>query len=405
MILILKITCRRIRQYSFVVLAVAAACSGRLSRPDSGVEPVLPDGGATVTRAAVVGAAADCAVLSAKEFRDAVATLKTATATFAGSGSAADRQAARESFHVAFDAWQVNEVLQFGPSAPSTMPGGLDMRDQIHSWPLVSRCAMEQALVAKSYEGGVSSMLVNQRGLPALEYLLFYEGDDTACDATSPIVTQGTWAAMTSVERASRRRAYAAQVALDVHGRASELVAQWENGFKVSMATAGNGSALFPTTQAALNTVTDALFYVETAMRDAKLARPLGLRDCAAAPCLDQLESPYAGRSKRNIAYNLIGVRRVIMGCEADGSGIGFDDLLVSVGAQTTAQQLEASVASAQAAVTAIVEPDLKDALIADPASVRALYDAMKGITDRLKTDFLTVLDLERPSSLETDND
>jgi uncharacterized protein len=403
--LILKIISPPARQHACALLALLAACTGRPSKPDSGVEQRLPDGGALVTRAAVVNAAADCAVLSAKEFRDAATVLKSATATFAPSGDAMAQQAACDAFQLALDVWQVNEVLQFGPAAPSTMPGGNDMRDQIDSWPLVSRCAVEEKLVSKSYESGVSSMLVNQRGLPALEYLLFYEGDDTACGATSPIVAQGTWAAMSSVERATRRRAYAAQVAVDLHARASELVSQWENGFKLSMTTAGTGSALFPTTQAALNTVSHALFYVETSMRDAKLARPLGLRDCATAPCLDQLESPYAGRSKRNIAYNLIGVRRVIMGCETDGSGIGFDDLLVGVGAQTTAQQLEASVAAAQAALTAIDEPDLKDALIADPASVRALYDAMKGITDQLKTDFLTVLDLERPSSLETDND
>jgi hypothetical protein len=36
---------------------------------------------------------------------------------------------------------------------------------------------------------------------------------------------------------------------------------------------------------------------------------------------------------------------------------------------------------------------------------VRALYDAVKGVTDVLKTEVVTVLDLELPQKVEGDND
>ena len=404
MILILKITRALARQPVFALALALAACSGKPAKPDSG-EPPLADGGVAVSRAQVVTAAAECAIASAEQFREAAAVLEAAAAQHATAGDATSLAAAREAFHVAFDAWQVNEALQFGPAAPSTTPGGNDLRDQIDSWPLQSRCAVEEQLVSQSYQHGVRSLLVNRRGLPTLEYLLFFEGTDTACDATSPIVLQGSWAALSAPELAARRRAYAAQAAKDVHAWAGELVAQWKNGFKDTMVTAGTGSALFGTTQAALNVVSDALFYADKQMKHAKLARPLGLEECAAPPCLDQLESLYAGRSKRNLGQNLVGMRRLLHGCAPDHSGVGFDDLLIGVGAEGTARRLDQHVASAQATLDAIDEPDLKEALLADPASVHAVHAALQQLTHALKTEFLSVLDLELPKALETDND
>lgn len=49
----------------------------------------------------------------------------------------------------AFASWQENEVLQFGPAAPLAVAGGQELRDQIYSWPLVSRCAVEETLVSR----------------------------------------------------------------------------------------------------------------------------------------------------------------------------------------------------------------------------------------------------------------
>lgn len=398
LILILKITTRALRQPAFAIALLIAACTSKPPKPDGG-EPNM------TSRAAVVTAAAECAISSAKEFRTAADTMKTAVAAYAAAPDAQTQAAAREAFHAAFDSWQINEQLQFGPAAPSTTPGGNDMRDQIDSWPLVSRCAIEEQLVSKSYESGVRSMLVNRRGMPALEYLLFFEGDDTACSDTSPIVAQGSWATLSSTERASRRRAYAAAVAADVAVWAADLVAQWEGGFKDDMLTAGTGSTLFGTTQAALNVVSDAVFYMDKQVKHAKLRRPLGLEECANPTCPELLESPYARRSKRNIEKNLVGLRRLLRGCEADHSGVGFDDLLTAIGADQVTKQIHEHTDGVQAALSAIEEADLDAALVADKASVLEVHAKVTSLGSLLKTEFLTDLDLELPKTLEGDND
>jgi hypothetical protein len=55
--------------------------------------------------------------------------------------------------------------------------------------------------------------------------------------------------------------------------------------------------------------------------------------------------------------------------------------------------------------VVATLDPPLEDALLTDPSKVSAVHQAVKGITDLLKTEFITLLDLELPSSVATDND
>jgi hypothetical protein len=129
------------------------------------------------------------------------------------------------------------------------------------------------------------------------------------------------------------------------------------------------------------------------------------LRECATGTCPERLESRFAHRSKANLQANLLAVRRIIEGCQDGFTGPGFDDLLEAVGAGAVAGRLRERLVAAQAALEAIEEPDLAEAIAADAASVRALHARLKDVTDVLKTEFLSVLDLEIPRKLEGDND
>ncbi|MCP3140793.1 imelysin family protein [Pyxidicoccus xibeiensis] len=389
------------------LLCLTACKSEDGGKPDAGPGP----GNDTLaaTRTAVLGATGACVLKTAREFETAATALETATAALAAGPGDTTRDAARAAFHSAMDAWQVAEVMQLGPAAPTSVAGGAELRDNIYSWPLVSRCAVEEQLVNKSYESaGFPSALVSRRGLAALEYLLFYEGSDTACPPTSAIVAQGTWAALSTEERAARKRAYAVAAAADVRRRAAQLVQAWspdQGGFVRTLETAGSGNATYPTSQAALNAVSDALFYFEREVKDMKLARPLGLRDCSTATCPEFLESRISARSKANVRANLVGFRRLIQGCGEGNEGTAFDDLLKASGAEALATKLQERMVAAETAIDAVPGAGLEAPLAQDPASVRALYDAVKGVTDVLKTELVTVLDLELPQSVEGDND
>lgn len=391
----------------WIVVTALVGLSGCKSETKPPVEE--GPGKAETTRVELLKAVSSCVQTSAREFQTVAGELKTATAALAAQPGADTRQAAREAFHRAMDAWQVLKMMQIGPAAPRAAPGGAEIRDNIYSWPLVSRCAVEEQLVSRGYESAsFPTTLVSRRGLHALEYLLFYEGADTECAASSPIVANGTWAALPAEEREARKRAYAAVVASDVKARADELVDAWDAGkgnFAKTFEEAGPGNPVYATSQAALNSASDALFYAEEFVKDKKLARPLGLRECSGDTCPELLESPFARRAKANIAANLVGYRRVTQGCGAGFEGTGFDDLLQAVGAEPLVSKLNERSVAAQATLQAVEEADLAQALSQDKPSVRAMYDSLKGITDVLKTELATVLDFELPAAVEGDND
>lgn len=407
----------RLAIFSVVLIACTSCQAKEAIRQPSDASVVLPPddagGDASETpgfsRGDLLAAFGACALDRAQDFLTRSGTLETALAALVASPGDGNRDSARAALRAAFASWQESEVLQLGPAAPVSVAGGQDLRDQIYSWPLVSRCAVEETLVSQGYaQPGFAGAVVNRRGLAALEVLLFHDGADTACGPTSVIVSSGSWAALDDSERAARRRAYALAAAADVRARATTLVAAWSPGqgdFLRTLASAGPGNPTYPTTQSALNAVSDALFYVEAISKDLKLAPAIGLRDCDVAPCPALLESQYAALNKAHLAANLRGFRRIVEGCGAGYGGLGLDDLLVAVGGGTVAASLRTRALAAEAALAAIVQPDLAAALAADPQSVRAVYDAFKALSDVMKTDLVSVLDLELPASVEGDND
>ncbi len=368
----------------------------------------------SVSRSALLRAFGECALETARHFLARASELESAAIALRDTSGPASQQteAAREAYRKALDAWQVAEVMQFGPAAQVVHPGGRDLRENIYSWPLVGRCPVETEIVSRGYEASAFSTMAasNRRTLTALEYLLFYEGADTACPASSPIVASGSWAALSTDEIAARKRAYAAVVASDVRSRAMELVAAWaplEGNFVRSLETAGPGNAVYPTSRAAFNAVSDALFYIEITAKDMKLARPLGLDAyCGLEPtCPEALESPVARRAKANLAANLQGFGRIALGCGPDFAGLGFDDLLVELGQADLARRIRDAVSTGTARLAAIEEPDLAEALEKDRPSVADAYAAFRVITNILKMELVGVLDLELPKEVKSDND
>lgn len=95
----------------------------------------------------------------------------------------------------------------------------------------------------------------------------------------------------------------------------------------------------------------------------------------------------------------------MLQGCGEQNSGLGFDDMLAAVGQDQMAREMADGITAAIAAADAVQGDDLAAALTSQRPQVDALYTAVKAVTDRLKTDFMSVLDLEIPRRIEGDND
>ena len=383
-------------------IALAMASSSACGEEGGGEK----QGGIEPARTRVLESSAQCALETSRDFlTKADALVSAAAALEAAPTDAAKLSAAQTAWQDAMSQWQRAEMMQFGPAASSTAAvGGQDLRDEIYSWPLVSTCRVDQKIVEQVWQGPLATEAVNARGLDSIEYLLFHAGPENDCAATNLINTDGSWQAITDLE--SRRAAYAHAAAKDVQARAQTLTSSWEpaeGDFVAKLADAGK-SGPYPSQKEALNAVSDALFYVELVVKDAKLAKPLGMTpECVAASCPETLEHQTAKRAKRSIADNMAGFALLYRGCGPGATG--FDGLLRDKGGAAVADKIDAALLDVDAKILAIEEDDLAEALAQDQPSVLALYEAVKRLTDVLKTEFVMVLDVEIPQTVGGDND
>ena len=105
-----------------------------------------------------------------------------------------------------------------------------------------------------------------------------------------------------------------------------------------------------------------------------KLAAPLGLSDGEAADP-GKVEAPLSGTSLSRIRANLASVEQAFTG----GDGLGLDDYLEFLDANTQAALVEEKLAEALNALDAIEEP-LETAVTNQPDAVQALYDAVQAL-------------------------
>jgi predicted lipoprotein len=388
------------------------------SNVDSGAPGVDAgeSGSADSIRAVLANVGGNVALATYRRLASDVAALEAATAALAADPSDANRDAARAAYVRAMDRAQRAEVFQLGPAAPlGTTPGALALRDEIYAWPLVNACRIDQETVTTSFETteGLAAEALNVRGLGALEYLLFEETGGNACPPTASINTMGSWAALGAEGVRARRATYAHTATRLARAEVDALVAAWEGGFLEQLRTAGAGSGTYASAQEGLNALSDALFYVYEPLLDMKLGTPAGMYTCVTATCPEAVESPWRDRaagasgeggSLPALVANLEAFRAGYLGHDGTTDGPGLDDLLREVGATDLDGRMQAAIDAAIEAVEAIEGP-LSVAVVERPAQVAAAIEAVDALTLLLKTEVITVLDLELPMRAEGDND
>jgi predicted lipoprotein len=373
---------------------------------DGGMDP-KPD--PKFSKGALLSAFAQCSVQHYEDLESLAQALVTASEAWAAERDTQHLNAARDAFVLMMDSLEEVEVFRFGPFARATEPGGKGLRDRIYAFPLRSTCKIDQQIVNQAYAADdFSASALNARGLGAFEYLAFHQGSGNSCGSIININANGSWAALSSDELFKRRADYAVAVAKEAEKHTRALVTAWKpsgEDFASELKNAGNGSSTYESAQAALNAVSDGIFYVEKEVKDWKLGWPLGLvPECVSGSCPEAVESPYAKISNRQIVRNFVGFRRLFKGCGPDYSGLGFDDWLKEVGAEDLATRMLAALDAAEE-YARTMDPPIEQAITADKGKVTLLHTKLKALTDLMKGEFVTVLNLEPPAGVEGDND
>jgi predicted lipoprotein len=304
----------------------------------------------------------------------------------------------------AMTSWQAMEVLQVGPAASSLYAdGGMDIRDNLYSWPSTNPCRVDQETVEGNWDEDdfFTVNLVNVMGFDAMEVLLFSSDEENRCSTPIDINADGTWDALGDDGVRLNRAAYSLSLSEQMAVELSSIQTAWspkEENFHAILNTAGND--VYANKTAALNALYDALFYLETSVNDRKLGWSLGYNDCGQDDCSDYLESPFAGNSTVWVAQNLTTFRALFMGVD----GAGFYDLLTTFDEVALADELVTALDTADSAAS-LLSDALPTTQSENAEDGDALYDAVKRVTDLLKGDIATVLTLQIPSEAAGDVD
>ena len=305
--------------------------------------------------------------------------------------------------------WQKIEVMQVGPLTTNDAK----LRNAIYSWPVTNQCAVDQdvghfelgTINDNAYD--ITRRTVTRRGLDAAEYLLFNDDLNHSCSSDS--LAPSLWNQRSESERSIARCNFVSELATDINNSAKELTLAWTSdvtGYQTVLANAGNEGNPFDSAQAAINHITDAMFYIDSVTKDAKLAAPIGLADnsCGNAACVDDIESLLSNNAINNVQNNLVALQSLFLGAPKGTEAQGFDDYLIAVDAQELATTMATDIQAAIDATDAF-SGSMTDAVNASPEKVQALHQAVKTVTDNLKSLFITYLSLELPLTSAGDAD
>ncbi|MBX2859421.1 MAG: imelysin family protein [Cellvibrionaceae bacterium] len=321
------------------------------------------------------------------------------------------------------DAWlelqaaiQRSEMHILGPVSENS--GGLLNRINSYNGSELSLCGIDQAVVLASQASDFDITLRtnNQRGVTALEYLLFDNSLTHHCPSQIPETAD--WNQRSAEERRQLRCNYAQIVSADIGNSAAELLQAWAidgENYRLDFINPNN-------VEDNLSALSDALFYLDVDVKDRKLGIPTGINNegCSAIACADAVESPFAEASLRHIRHNLESFAEMLTG----GEGLGFDDIIRFAGVDELNSRMLTAVDDAIVAIDNM-EVSLKqqaDAIVtsedeaacanalANPGSPSEqaacrLFGLIRRLTDDLKVDFVAAVNVDLPERGQADND
>lgn len=390
-----------------VSLVGLAACGG--GSGGSGGGEMLGD----EARRAVLADLGETVILPAlRDFDGQAQSLAAAVAAHASDpADTAAKASAQSAWRDAIASFARVEVLQVGPAAVSSKPGGEDLRDLIYAYP--NRNLFQIDCRALNGEMVDATTRIDAMGLGALEHLLFNPVQQTALDSDS--CPDGNTAQL--------RADYARAIADFIAQTAARLSQRWEpaqGDFLSEWANAGAGSTVYSRPQDALDALSTALFYAEKETKDRKIACPTGI-GATGLTCtgndVSRVEFPFARASTVMLRNNVQVFRDVFTGLDG---GMGMNALLRGIERDDIADKLLARLDATLAQLDQQISPDFEAEVEAisdqdactnaqsmrsgEPAAC-ALHGLIQDAMTTFRSEVVAALSLATPDNAAGDND
>ena len=263
----------------------------------------------------------------------------------------------------------------------------------------------------------ISKQQVITRGLPALEYLFFNTDLNHSCAVETPALTD--WDALSDLDKQQHRCNYAVKVAKDLQDSSNEIVNKWD------MEQANYRSAFISQSNlgSQIKSLSDALFYIDKELKDLKVlpALPADVIKIITknTPTSAYVEEyPYSQTSLAMIKANLQGLKAVFFG----NGGYSFDDIIIEQDFKEVADRFENNIDAAIAVIDAMemngvtlttaaaaIDTESCTNALANPDTaddnICKLFGYSKRLSDSLKSEFVSIVNLDLPNRAQADND
>jgi predicted lipoprotein len=269
--------------------------------------------------------------------------------------------AAKSAWRAARGALRRTAAFQFGPTEELRAPNNLDF------WP-VRENDIEKAIAdapAVIDDAYLSKLGASQKGLPALEYLLFASGVGTP-----------------------ERCAYAEGLAREIATRSHELALAWEK-YAPDLVHAGEDGSSIASTQAGVNLALTSTNSALVELTDRTLARPLGEKS-GGVPQPEECESRYSGDSIVDYRSALLSVNSMWVGAPSGQKGKGLT-LLVRRKDIPFDESVRSSIALIDERASAIDAP-LSDEVVNDKEPVQSTLEAARDLRRIMATEVVQVM-------------
>lgn len=304
------------------------------------------------------------------DFKNKANNLHNAVSLFTESPTEEALGNAREVLKETYLAWQKVNLYEFGPAEE------LALRQNMNEFP--TQYATIENNIASGTWDLASFRNIDQKGLPALDYLLFREGSPSA-----------TLPDFTTAENADNRRQYLQEVADEVNELATEVYNGWDpqqsNYLGTFNTTLGNSA------NSSLSLLVNNLNIGYEIIKNKKLNIPLGNRTIDGQPIPRAVEAYYSGISLELMKANLESVEHTFRGVANGIDGPGLDDYIDAHYKAGNIQndltdQILTQLAKAKHAVNALPEPLSEAVTMANEAGNKA-YAELQSLVVYLKND------------------
>lgn len=306
-------------------------------------------------------------------------------------------------------------AVPFGP----ILENNNELFYKLYSWPFLNQCAVDKDAVkflsVKNLD--IESMLFNQKGLGAIEYLI-YE-NTTSCNLRAHPEMK-SWMDKSLNQRKKDRCEWALKL-VDNFSENIVLAQQAWSSEKGNYAKNYLDSSKFKSTSFAINQLTDAMSHIEF-LKDKRLGRPLGKhRECGGESCPEVVEHKFSGLGLVSIEAQLEGFKEVFFGLDEESKqSYAIDDLLIKAGkgqiveamrlqideALKNIKKLNNQGISLQAEIEKMDVSACKQTTRQSRAvEICAIHQDVREVARLLKEDVLLALSLSAPPTHQGDND